>query len=70
MEDIPLEDWRRTIDINLMDQFRYTDEKQLARAQGFFKFSLGAASSVRCHIIRPIKRNRLYVVTQIDAKLY
>jgi len=55
---------------NLMDQARYTDEKQLARAQGFFKFSLGTANSVSRHIMRSIKRNRLYVVTQIDAKLY
>ncbi len=55
---------------NLMDQARYTDEKQLARAQGFFKFALGTSNSVSRHIMRSIKKNRLYVVTQIDAKLY
>lgn len=55
---------------NLMDQARFTDEKQLARADGFFKFALGTSNSVSRHIIRSIKRNRLYVVTQIDAKLY
>ena len=55
---------------NLMDQFRCTDKKQIARAQGLFKFSLGTANSISRHIIRSIKRNRLYVVTQVDAKLY
>ena len=55
---------------NLMDQARYTDEKQLARAQAFFKFALGTSNSVSRHIMRSIKQNRLYVVTQIDAKLY
>lgn len=54
---------------NLLDQMRCTNEKQIARAQGFFKFSLGTANSVSRHIIRSIKRNRLYVVTQVDAKL-
>lgn len=55
---------------NLMDQARVTDKKQLARANGFFKWSLGSAEGVSRHIIRSIKRNRLYAVTQPDAKFY
>jgi NAD(P)-dependent dehydrogenase (short-subunit alcohol dehydrogenase family) len=55
---------------NLMDQFRCTDKKQVERANGFFRLSLGSAEGVSRHIIRSIKRNRLYVVTQPDAKLY
>jgi NAD(P)-dependent dehydrogenase (short-subunit alcohol dehydrogenase family) len=55
---------------NLMDQFRCTDKKQVERANGFFRFSLGTAEGVGRHIIRCIRKNRLYAVTQPDAKMY
>ena len=55
---------------NLLDQARYTDDKQLKRAEGFFRLSLGSAEGVSRHIIRSIRKNRLYVITQPDAKLY
>lgn len=55
---------------NLMDQVRYTDESQVVRTDGFFRFSMGTANGVSRHIIRSIKKNRLYVITQPDAKFY
>jgi NAD(P)-dependent dehydrogenase (short-subunit alcohol dehydrogenase family) len=55
---------------NLMDQFRCTDKRQVEMANGFFRLSLGTAEGVSRHIIRCIRRNRLYTVTQPDAKMY
>lgn len=55
---------------NLMDQVRTTDKKQVARTNAFFKYSLGSAEMVSRNIIRGIRKNRLYVVPQIDAKFY
>lgn len=53
---------------NLLDQYRYTDERQLQMARAFFDKSLGTAEGVSRHIIRSIKKNRLYVITQIDGR--
>jgi NAD(P)-dependent dehydrogenase (short-subunit alcohol dehydrogenase family) len=55
---------------NILDQSRITDKKQIERANAFFNWSLGTSESVSRHIIRCIKRNRLYSVPQPDAKLY
>lgn len=54
---------------NLMDQARYTDRSQLDRAAAQFDKSKTTAEDVSRHIIRSIEKNRLYVLTQIDARL-
>ncbi|MFO7560375.1 MAG: SDR family oxidoreductase [Desulfobacterales bacterium] len=54
---------------NLMDQARYTDPSQLDRAAALFDKSKTTAEDVSRHIIRCIEKNRLYVLTQIDARL-
>lgn len=54
---------------NLMDQARHTDPSQLDRAEALFDKSKTTAEDVSRHIIRCIEKNRLYVLTQIDARL-
>jgi len=54
---------------NLMDQARYTDQSQLDRAAAFFEKSKSTAEDVSLHIIRCIEKNRLYTLTQMDARL-
>lgn len=55
---------------NLMDQARYTDERQLKMANAFFsKFSLGTIESVSRAALKAIRKNKLYVLPQPDAKL-
>jgi len=53
---------------NLMDQARYTDQFQLDRAEALFEKSKTTAEDVSRHIIRSIEKNRLYVLTQMDAR--
>jgi len=55
---------------NLMDQARYTDKHQLDMANAFFEKALCSAGDVSRDIIRSIAGNRLYVITQIDARFY
>jgi len=54
---------------NLMDQARYTDQSQLDRADALFEKAKSTAEDVSLHIIRCIEKNRLYALTQIDARL-
>jgi short-subunit dehydrogenase len=54
---------------NLMDQCRYTDQHQLDMSKAFFEKSLCTAEDVSRHIMKSIKKNRLYVLTQIDARI-
>lgn len=55
---------------NLMEQARYTDDHQIKMAKAFFEKSMCTVQDVSRHIIRSVKKNRLYVLTQIDAKIY
>jgi NAD(P)-dependent dehydrogenase (short-subunit alcohol dehydrogenase family) len=56
---------------NLLDQFRVTDERQLRMADSFFnRFSFGTAESVSTATLKAIKKNKLYVLPQPDAKLF
>lgn len=55
---------------NLLDQYRYTDDHQLKMASAFIAKSLCTAEDVSRHVIRSISKNRLYVVTQPDARFY
>ncbi len=56
---------------NLMDQARVTDEHQNRMAASFFnKLSFGTVESVTRATLKAVKRNRLYVVPQPDAKIY
>lgn len=55
---------------NLMDQARSSSQKAHNRMDAFFDKSIGSAEGVSRHIIRSIKKNRLYVVTQLDAKIW
>jgi len=53
---------------NLMDQVRATDDKQVARTNAFFSHSFASVETVSRCVIKGIRKNRLYVVPQIDAK--
>ena len=56
---------------NLLDQFRVTDERQLRMADSFFnRFSFGTAESVSTATLKAIKKNKLFVLPQPDAKLF
>ncbi len=55
---------------NLMDQCRYTDDHQVNMANAFFAKSMYSAEDVSRHIIRSIEKNRLYVLTQMDARFF
>lgn len=55
---------------NLMEQARYTDDHQIKMAKAFFEKSMCTAQDVSRDIIRSVKKNKLYVLTQIDAKIY
>ena len=55
---------------NLMDQIRTTDEHQFKMANAFFeKMSFGTIESVSRATLKAIRKNRLYVLPQPDAKL-
>lgn len=56
---------------NLMDNLRVTDDHQINMANAFFdKFSFGTIESVCRSTMKAIRKNRLYVIPQPDAKLY
>ena len=54
---------------NFLDKLRCTDKKFIDRGNAFFKWSLGTSEGISRHIMRSIKRNRMYVITQPDAKV-
>lgn len=55
---------------NLMDNVRYTDEYQIKMSQAFFdRMSFGTVESVTEKTIKGIRKNRLYVLPQFDAKI-
>ncbi|PKN53216.1 MAG: hypothetical protein CVU55_03125 [Deltaproteobacteria bacterium HGW-Deltaproteobacteria-13] len=54
---------------NLMDQARCTDERQITMTNAFFdKFSFGTIENVSRSTLKAIRKNRLYVIPQPDAK--
>lgn len=53
---------------NLMDQFTSSDPRQRKLADAFFEKSKVTSEDVARHVIRSIKRNKLYVITQTDGK--
>jgi NAD(P)-dependent dehydrogenase (short-subunit alcohol dehydrogenase family) len=53
---------------NLMDQFTSPDPRQREMADAFFNKSKVTSEDVARHVIRAVKRNKLYVITQIDGK--
>jgi len=53
---------------NLMEKVRCTDQTQLNRAEALFEKSKTTAEDISRHIIRSIEKNRLYVLTQKDAR--
>jgi NAD(P)-dependent dehydrogenase (short-subunit alcohol dehydrogenase family) len=56
---------------NIMDQARVTDDHPLKMANAAFdKLSFGTIESVSKATIKAIKKNKLYVLPQWDAKLY
>jgi NAD(P)-dependent dehydrogenase (short-subunit alcohol dehydrogenase family) len=56
---------------NLMEQARCADERQLKMAKTFFsKFSFGKVESICASTLKAIKKNKLYVLPQPDAKLF
>lgn len=54
---------------NLMDQFTSPDSRQRVLADAFFNKSTVTSADVARHVLRSIRRNRLYVITQWDGKL-
>lgn len=55
---------------NLMDRIRSSNQKAHNRMDAFFNKSMGSAESVSRHIIKSVKKNKTYVVTQPDAKFW
>ena len=56
---------------NLMDQIRTTDEHQFKMANAFFeRMSFGTIESVSRATLKAIRKNKLYVLPQPDAKLF
>ncbi len=55
---------------NLLDQYRCTEDRQRQMAQAFFAKSKCSAEDISRHIISSIEKNRLYVLTQADAKFF
>ena len=54
---------------NLMDQFYAPDDRQRCLANRLFEKSRCTAADVARHTYRAVKRNKLYVLPQADAKL-
>ncbi|MDA8140000.1 MAG: SDR family oxidoreductase [Desulfobacteraceae bacterium] len=54
---------------NLMDQFTSPDPRQRQMANAFFNKSSVTSEDVARHVIRAVKKNQLYVITQWDGKL-
>lgn len=53
---------------NLMDQCRYTDQHQMDMANALFDKSWCEAEDVSRHIIKRVRKRKLYALKQIDAK--
>ena len=53
---------------NLMDNFTSTDKRQEVLARKFFEKSFATAREVAEHIIQSIAKQKLYIITQPDAK--
>ena len=54
---------------NLMDRFKSSDERQRKLAERMFAKTNTGAEKIARHAIRSAERGRLYVLTQLDAKL-
>lgn len=54
---------------NLMDSFTSSDERQKKMADAFFNKSRATSEDVARHIIKAVRKNRLYIITQADGKL-
>lgn len=54
---------------NLMDQFTSTDERQKKLADAFFAKAGTSAEDVARHVVKVVKKNKLYAITQLDGKL-
>lgn len=55
---------------NLMDQCRYTDQHQVDMANAFFEKSLCTAEDVSRHIVKRVKKRKLYAIKQFDARFF
>ena len=55
---------------NLLDRTRYSNQKAYDRMDAFFQKSMSTAEGVSRHIIKSVGKNKTYVVTQPDAKLW
>lgn len=53
---------------NLMDQFTTPDERQRKMAMAFFSKSKTTAEDVARHVVKVVKKDRLYAITQLDGK--
>lgn len=53
---------------NLMDQFSSPDERQKKMAEAFFNKSRATAEQMAEHVVRAVRRNKLYVIPQWDGK--
>lgn len=53
---------------NLMDQFTAPDDRQKKMAEAFFNKSRATAEQMALHVVRSVRRNKLYVIPQWDGK--
>lgn len=53
---------------NLMDQFTSPDPRQREMADAFLNKSLATSEDVARHVIRAVRKNKLYIITQLDGK--
>jgi NAD(P)-dependent dehydrogenase (short-subunit alcohol dehydrogenase family) len=58
-----------TFKTNLFENVRATDAKLITRNQALFARSFATAEGVAAHVWRGVAKNKLYVITQPDAKL-
>lgn len=53
---------------NLMDQFTSSDPRQKEMAEAFFKKAKTSSEQVAKHVVKAVKKNKLYAITQLDGK--
>jgi NAD(P)-dependent dehydrogenase (short-subunit alcohol dehydrogenase family) len=53
---------------NLMDQFTSSDERQKKMANAFFSKARVSSQDVARHVVKVVKKDRLYAITQSDGK--
>ncbi|MBU1169950.1 MAG: SDR family oxidoreductase [Proteobacteria bacterium] len=53
---------------NLMEQFTSSDERQKKMADAFFNKSKTTSRDIARHVVKVVKKDKLYAITQLDGK--